>query len=163
MRELVERVIEQVGEGAERVGGAAPAGKASGRTVTVNVRESPLAWLAARGLVTPRQEEAGERLRADYEVAALPARVTMSWAARVDGGAGGQSPDDAATRRISAKRRFDAAVAAAGPGLSDVLWRVVCAGEGLPATERALGWPSRSGRLVLGLALDRVADRYGLH
>ncbi|WP_255266854.1 DUF6456 domain-containing protein, partial [Sphingomonas adhaesiva] len=40
--------------------------------------------------------------------------------------------------------------------------RVVCAGEGLPASERALGWPTRSGRLVLTLALDRVADHYRL-
>jgi len=64
--------------------------------------------------------------------------------------------------QIAAKRRFDAAIAAAGPGLSDVLWRVVCAGEGLPDAERALGWPARAGKLVLCLALDRVADHYRL-
>ena len=26
--------------------------------------------------------------------------------------------------------------------------------------ETALGWPARAGKLVLGLALDRVADYY---
>jgi hypothetical protein len=26
--------------------------------------------------------------------------------------------------------------------------------------ETALGWPARAGRLVLGIALDRVADYY---
>ncbi|WP_257211743.1 DUF6456 domain-containing protein, partial [Sphingobium sp. IP1] len=31
---------------------------------------------------------------------------------------------------------------------------------GLGPAERALGWPSRAGKLVLGLALDRVADWY---
>jgi hypothetical protein len=41
-----------------------------------------------------------------------------------------------------------------------VLWRVVCAGEGLPEAERALAWPVRSGKLVLKLALDRVAGFY---
>jgi hypothetical protein len=26
--------------------------------------------------------------------------------------------------------------------------------------ETALGWPARAGKLVLGLALDRIADHY---
>jgi hypothetical protein len=30
----------------------------------------------------------------------------------------------------------------------------------LPVAEKALAWPARSGKLVLGLALDRVADFY---
>ena len=139
-REMAERTVE-------------------GRRVQVNVSESPLGWLAARGLVAARQLEAGERLRVDYERARLAPSVTMRWAARVDGAGAG---DDPSTARIAAKRRFDAAMAAAGPGLRDVAWRVVCAGEGLPAAERALGWPARAGRVVLTLALDRVADHYGL-
>ena len=56
--------------------------------------------------------------------------------------------------------RFDAAVAEAGPGLADILWRVVCAGEGMREAETALGWPARAGKLVLQIALDRVADYY---
>lgn len=130
------------------------------RRVTVNRAESPLSWLRARGLVDARQFEAGERMRCDYETAAIGPSVTMRWESiRVDGGGLGGDPT---TAQIAAKRRFDAAIAAVGPGLNDVLWRVVCAGEGLPAAERALGWPTRSGRLVLGLALDRLADHYGL-
>ena len=77
---------------------------------------------------------------------------------RVSGGAArGLS---ASERQIAAKQRFAGAVAAAGPGLSDVLWRVVCAGETLPDAEKALAWPVRSGKLVLKLALDRVAGFY---
>ena len=57
---------------------------------------------------------------------------------------------------------MSAATDATGPGLSDVLWRVVCADERLPEAERALGWPARAGRVVLGIALDRLADHYGL-
>ncbi len=55
-----------------------------------------------------------------------------------------------------------AAIAAAGPGLADILWRIVCAGEGMREAESALGWPARAGKLVLTLALDRVADFYRL-
>lgn len=131
--------------------------RADGRTV--NLAESPLGWLASRKLVTPRQFEAGERLRADYETAALGARVTMRWSPRVDGRGEGLDPTAA---RVAAKRRFDGAMAAVGSGLADVAWRVICAGEALPAAEKALGWPVRCGRIVLLLALDRVADHYRL-
>ena len=62
--------------------------------------------------------------------------------------------------QIDAQRRFDAAMADAGPGLTDILWRIVCAGEGMREAESALGWPARAGKLVLTLALDRVADHY---
>jgi hypothetical protein len=136
----------------------------SRRSVTVNLAESPLSWLRARGHVDARQYEAGERLRADYETASLGQRVTMRWDASPSASGPRGSPEalDPTLAGIAAKRRFDAAIAAAGPGLADVLWRVVCAGEGLPVAERGLGWPARSGKLVLGLALDRLADHYGL-
>lgn len=143
MRHLAERVMEGAGR----------------RSVTVNLAESPLGWLRARALIDARQFEAGERLRGDYEMAAMGPRVTVRWEARVDGGASGIDPS---TAQIAAKRRFDAAVEAVGPGLNDVLWRVVCACEGLPAAEKALGWPVRAGRVVLTLALDRLAGHYGL-
>jgi hypothetical protein len=156
MRELVERELDEAGVVRRRTPGS------RARGVTVNLAESPLGWLAARGLVSPRQVEAGERLRGDYERAQLAPRVTMRWdAARVDGGGGGGALGPAEAQ-VAAKRRFDAAVAAVGPGLRDVLWRVVCAGEGLPVAEKALGWPARAGRVVLGLALDRLGDHYGL-
>ena len=132
------------------------------RSVTVNLAESPLGWLLSRGLVTSRQFDAGERLRADWERAQLAPRVTMSWdAAPVARGRGGSASEpDLGGAQIDAKRRFDAAIASAGPGLSDILWRIVCAGEGMRDAETALGWPARAGKLVLTLALDRVADYY---
>lgn len=154
MRELAERSI-----------GNGPHFGARRRSVTVNLAESPLSWLRARGFVTARQFEAGERLRSDYERAALGPRVTMRWdpAPAAKGRQGPPEALDPTLAQIAAKRRFDAAMAAAGGGLADVLWRVVCACEGMTAAEKALGWPSRAGKLVLGFALDRVADHYGLH
>jgi hypothetical protein len=84
----------------------------------------------------------------------------MRWdPVRVQGG-GGERGLNASERQVAAHQRFGGAVAAAGPGLSDILWRVVCSGESLPCAERALAWPVRSGKLVLRLALDRVAGFY---
>jgi len=129
------------------------------RSVTVNLAESPLTWLHARGHLTDRQFDAGERLRADYERGQLAPSVTMRWdAVRIS--STGDRGLNASERQIAARQRFDAAVADAGKGLSDILWRVVCAGEGLPAAEKVLDWPARSGKLVLRIALDRVADHY---
>jgi hypothetical protein len=132
--------------------------------VMVNLGESPLSWLHTRGHVSDRQHAAGELLRADWERAGLGARVTMRWdgAPRERGRRANHRQPDPTTAQLSAKARFDAAIAAAGPGLCDILWRVACAGEGVSAAERALGWPSRAGKLVLTLALDRVADSYRL-
>ena len=152
-RKLVERELTEVGP---KRGGSI---RGKRRTVTVNLGESPLTWLHARGHLDDRLFDAGERLRADYERAQLSPSVTMRWdPVRVDGGGGdGLTPSD---RQLSAKARFDGAMAEAGNGLSDILWRVACACESLPEAERELGWPARSGKLVLKLALDRVADFY---
>ena len=157
-RTLVERELTPEGP---RRGVGDPATRRGRRSVTVNLGESPLTWLHARGHLSNRQLDAGERLRADWERAQLAPSVTMRWdVVRSKGsGDGGLSPSE---RQIAAKARFDAAVAIAGPGLADVLWRVACAGESLPMAEKALAWPVRSGKLVLRLALDRVAEFYRL-
>ena len=132
------------------------------RHVAVNVAQSPIAWLASRGHLTDAQLRAGERLRTDYERAGLAARVTMRWDAAPPGKSrGGTRASDASLARIDAHRRFHAAVEHVGPGLADICWRVICAGEGIGGAEKALGWPSRSGKLVLTLALDRLARFYG--
>ena len=122
-------------------------GKRPARSVTRNLAESPLGWLFARGHVSRRQFDAGERLRFDWERSRLSPRVTMSWdAAPIARSRGGASPGiDLNGSQLDAKRRFEKAVADAGPGRE---------------AETALGWPARAGKLVLGLALDRVADYY---
>ena len=154
-RQLVERELTPEGP---RRGGAAGGARAA-RTVTVNLAESPLVWLHARGHLSDRLLDAGEKLRADYERAQLSASVTMRWdPVRVK--TTGERGLSATERQIAARQRFNGAIAAAGRGLEDILWRVVCAGEGLPEAEKTLGWPARSGKLVLRIALERVADFY---
>ncbi|MFC4291809.1 DUF6456 domain-containing protein [Sphingorhabdus arenilitoris] len=136
-------------------------GKAA-KSVTVNQAESPLSWLHARGHLTDRQFLAGENLRQSYESACLGPRVTMRW----DGLGAGRSksrvaaPTPESEKILFAKDRFDAAIEALGSDLSDIAWRVICAGEGVSSAERNLGWPTRSGKLVLRIALNRLADYY---
>ena len=142
----------------------APSAVVDRARVTVNLAESPLGWLVRRGMVTPRQFEAGERLRGDFMRAQLSPRTTMAWDAgpAMRGARGAPDGMDASTAQLSAKRRFESAVTVVGGGLSDVLWRVVCNGDGLETAERALAWPARAGKVVLLLGLDRLADHYQL-
>jgi hypothetical protein len=152
-RKLVER--ELTSEGPRQ----RPEVGAKRRSVTVNLAESPLTWLHAHGHLDDRLYDAGERLRADWERAELGPSVMMRWdPVRIRGTAdAGLATGE---RQIAARQRSDRAIAAAGTGVADVLWRVVCAGESLPTAEKALAWPARSGKLVLKLALDRVAEFY---
>jgi hypothetical protein len=157
-RLLRERAIEgEVTKSGRQAPGTRPV-----RSVTVNLAESPLGWLFARGLLTQRQFDAGERLRWDWERGQLAPHVTMAWdSAPMARGRGGSAPrPDLTGAQIDARRRFEDAIASAGPGLADILWRVVCAGDGMREAETALGWPARAGKLVLTLALDRIAAYY---
>ena len=146
--------------------GGAPTGEGArrgGRSVTVNAAESPLGWLKARGHVDARQYDAGEQLRRDWEMAQLSPSVTMRWDAAPRGRSAAAGEQlTAGEAQVAARARFDRALAAVGPGMSDVVWRIVCAGEGMRDAEQALGWPARAGKVVLCLALDRLADHYGM-
>lgn len=136
-----------------------------------NHRECPLAWLrrrrdrAGRPLIDDRQFAAGMRLRNDFERGGLSPRVTASWTALPVGRAGAASQRgglDPSDSQMSARQRFRRAVAALGPGLAEVAIRTCCAYEGLEAVEKSLDWPARSGKVVLSLALTRLADYYGI-
>lgn len=133
-----------------------------GRSAKVNLAESPLSWLFARGHISERQFEAGEALRRDYERASLGPCVTMRYdAAPLQRGRRGPADHmNASETQLAIKQRFDGAMHEVGHGLSDICWRVICAGEAMAVAEKGLGWPVRSGKLVLILALDRLADFY---
>jgi hypothetical protein len=134
------------------------------RSVTLNLAESPLAWLLAHGHIDRRQFAAGEQLRSDWEAAGLAPAVTMNWEAPPIGKTprGPPSPAALGAGRMAARRRFDAAVEAVGRELADILWRIVCSGDAMRDAELALGWPARAGKVILRLALDRLAEHYRL-
>ena len=134
------------------------------RTVKVNLAESPLSWLHSRGHLTDRQYLAGEKLRRDYEIAMMAPNVTMRWECNPQSRQKRGAPDglNQTERMIAAKARFDDALNAIGADLSDIAWRVICAGEPIPVAEREMAWPARSGKLVLRIAPDRLAGFYKL-
>jgi Domain of unknown function (DUF6456) len=141
------------------------------RPVVVDDGESPLGWLksrkdrSGRPLISAEQYEAGERLRADYWFAQLSPRVTANWTALAPAETrrrGAQT--DAASLRdnvIAAKARVVGALQAVGPELAGVLIDVCCELKGLEEAEKAEGWPARSGKVVLQIALTRLARHYG--
>jgi hypothetical protein len=135
-------------------------------------RESPLGWLHSRRdkqgrqMLSTHAYDAGERLRADFWFAAMTPRITASWspvssdrnAQRGVPGAGCDMNDNV----VAAKERVRRALAAVGPELSGILIDVCCHEKGIEDAERESGWPVRSGRIVLQLALERLARHYGL-
>ncbi|MEI9995748.1 MAG: DUF6456 domain-containing protein [Rhizomicrobium sp.] len=137
-----------------------------GRTqrVVTDDAESPLSRLKQRGLLTGAQFDAGEKLRRDFTLARLMPRLGVDYSAPVVLGRRGQKGEsDFNDVVLAAKQRFANAMRAAGPGLGDLLFDVCCHLRGLEEAERANAWPSRAGRVVLGIALDRLAEHYGLH
>ena len=128
--------------------------------VVVNDAESPLAWLYRRGLIDSDEFEAGERLRRDYTLAQLSPRLGVDYSAPV-GRRGGRSEMLLTDTALAAKQRFNHAMRAVGPGLADILFDVCCYLKGLEESERARSWPRASAKVVLRLALDRLAEHYG--
>jgi hypothetical protein len=142
------------------------------RSVLLNEGESPLGWLKSRKdrngnpLISEPQYEAGERLRADHWFSHMSPRVTSNWSAfaprdRVRRGAS-SNPAMLRDEVIAAKERVMRALMAVGPEVSGILVDICCELKGLEEAEKANGWPARAGKVVLQIALTRLAKHYGL-
>lgn len=141
------------------------------RRLRFNLAESPLSVLGRKrdkdgvAYLTAELIEAGERLREDFELAQMGPRVAQNWerfltaggarGAMTAGRGPGEGPQDA-------RSRVAEALEALGPGLSDIVFRVCCFIEGLETAEKRLGWSARSGKVVLKIALERLAAHYRL-
>ncbi len=128
----------------------------------VDAEESPLAWLARRKLVGEAEFEAGERLRRDLDIGAMLPRVTANWSANVASGARSARGGDMTDMALAARQRANIALSAAGPDLSGLLVDVCGFLKGLETIEGERGWPRRSGKVVLSLALGALARHYGI-
>jgi hypothetical protein len=136
--------------------------------VLMNDSESPLAWLArrkgrdGRTMIDPIQFVAGEKLRADFTRAQLTPRVTSSWTTPTGGSSRGNSVGEMTDLVVASRQRVRLALEACGPEFAGVLLDVCCFLRGLEDLEHDRGWPSRSAKVVLQLALSRLARHYGL-
>ncbi len=138
----------------------------------VNGDESPLSWLVrrkdkeGRPLISHAEFDAGERLRADFYFSQMTPRVTGNWTGvSIDKNARRAAPGfgvELADNIVAARERVRLALRAAGPELAGILIDVCCYLKGLEFLEKASGWPQRSGKIVLQIALARLARHYGL-
>ena len=134
----------------------------------IDLGESPLAWLAARkdakgrALLDRHQVEAGERLRQDYTFAGMMPRFAGGWRTERISGGRVSAGVDLEDHILAARRRVEMALSAVGGGLAPVLVDVCCLLKGLETVEKERGWPPRSGKVVLGLALTSLSEHYRL-
>jgi hypothetical protein len=137
-----------------------------------DLKESPLAWLArrkdkdGRPLLSDEEFDAGEKLRADFWFAQMTPRVTANWSLLLSAGGNSRGAPDAGIDMkdsiVAARERVRRALASVGPDLAGVLIDVCCHLKGLEASEKASGWPQRSGKIILQIALRQLARHYGM-
>ncbi|GKY87658.1 DUF6456 domain-containing protein [Sinisalibacter aestuarii] len=115
------------------------------------------AWLP------PALIAAAARFRETWEIAQIGADATRAWAQMMAAGgrgrAGGAAPG-APTRRLEAEAELQAAMRVLGPDLAETLILGVCREEGMEDIENRLDFPARSGKIVLRIALRRLARHY---
>ncbi|HSI38918.1 MAG TPA: DUF6456 domain-containing protein [Xanthobacteraceae bacterium] len=136
--------------------------------VLVDLAESPLGWLArrrsrdGRPMIDAFQLAAGDRLRLDFTRAQMTPRLTADWSSTGGRRPGAPTGLTVSEASLAAKGRMQRALDAVGPEFSGLLLDVCCFLKGLEQVEGERGWPARTGKVVLGLALDRLARHYGL-
>lgn len=138
--------------------------------VDVNLARSPLMRLyrrkdgQGRRMISAVHMAAGERLREDYARSGMGRVSTSDWtglpmSARTRGAHPGLTTSEVA---MDARKRVMDALETVGPMLDRLLFAILIREENLSAQEKARHWPARSARIMLQLALTRLAQHYGL-
>ena len=136
----------------------------------INEAESPLAWLHSRTgadggkLIDDAAFLAGERFRRDVTQAAMLPSVTTNWS-RMEATGSRASPHDPALASdavIAARQRVRAAFQVLGRDMGHFVLDICGFLVPLQQAEMQRSWPARSGKLVLKLALARLASHYGI-
>ncbi len=145
----------------------ADAGKRS--RIRYNAAESPVSALSRRKdkegtpFLSETLVNAAERLREDFELAQMGARVAQDWDSFLTSSGAKKAYSGQAGTPLGpsdARERVAKALSYLGPGLGDVALRCCCHLEGLESAEKRMGWSARSGKIVLRIALQRLAQFY---
>ena len=131
------------------------------RTLRYLVTESPLIGLSRRRdkdgqtFLSKEQVSVGERLRQDFELSDLGTEDEDACLAILD-----MNDPDLPVGVQAARERLRLALTELGPGLADISLQCCCMLKGLELTEKKMGWSSRSGKIVLRIALTRLIQHY---
>jgi hypothetical protein len=130
-----------------------------------------LGWLRKRvnqkgePLISEAEVAAGARFRSDFFRAnSLPqttARLSLEAEVRSPSAGADNGLADRMDRLVQARERVMRALAAVGPELGEILIDTCCHERGLTSIESARGWPQRSAKVVLTIALRQLAEHYG--
>lgn len=130
--------------------------------------ESPVAWLARRKgptgapLLSTAQAEAGARFHRDIILAQMLPRVTSDWSGTAGGRRKGGDSLTLSEAALAARQRLSQARDAVGPEMAGLVIDICGFQKGLSLVEKERGWPARSAKIVLGIALERLASHYGV-
>ena len=128
-----------------------------------------LDWLRERRdkngerLISDEEYAAGDRLRRDFMRARLGQRVSTDWTpVPKDRNRGvSQHVSHRSQSASEAGERVQRVLREVGPDCAGILMDVCCFELKLRDVERKAGWPPRSGKVILQLALRQLARSYG--
>lgn len=108
---------------------------------------------------------AGQRLFKNFLNANLQPNITMDWnklnSVKQNHYMGKKESGFSENNYIARTKLYDS-LKHVGEEFSAILVEICIFGNGLEATEKTMNWPARSGKLLLTLALDKLADFYGM-
>ena len=141
-----------------------------GHVINLNTLESPLAWLYRRKdkngqpLINATQFMAGERLRHEMHRASLLPHMGVDWgrASVQTSAAGSREGLNMSDAVVAARQSVNKALVAVGSDVSGLLIDVCGFLKSLKIIEIERSWPARSAKIILAMALSRLADHYGL-
>ena len=134
----------------------------------INMNENHLFWLRKRRdkkgkhLISEIQMRAGLKLQEDFFNATHRPRMTIDLSKPRSNHHHSYDMMPLHHPALMARQRFEKALKSLGAGLDEIVLEICCHRHGLENAERLLGWSRGSGKIVLGIALNRLAFHYGM-